>query len=923
MTAQRRIECLKRLAPLALPAGVGVAALLLYLSTLAPGTVYLQDTSEFQTKLYNLEVIHATGYPLYQMVGKAWVTLLPIGSIAWRTNLLSAVLAAAALVCLCRILQQSGTRFWAIALACALLASSVLTWSHAIMASAYPLHILLVALSTLTLLRWLDGRGSPAWFALACGAGLAHHRVFAINLPVFALIILRERRQIGLRARQWFGLGLLALTPVLVSWAWLALLGVWPPDRLFRFLFVEGSGFFRSPNSLAALIERIGGRVWPWLVEPYGLLPLLTGLAGLLWQARPRAEAAPRRTALLLLGLGTATAVFSSLAWVAPDDRRYFAQWDMVLAAGWGLFWDGLWDRLRRPLRRPWLRWAGQAVLATVALLPLISLYPASLAAHAHLRDGYADRVSRQILATVESEATVFGNWVSGWPLAYYTTVEQLRPDVRVVVEPGDAHRSEAITLADAGAPVYFRQRMYGLDWETSGYVWAPLDTGHLYRALPTLPPLAHAETVSHTFDNGAILTGVGFSVWPLQADTFVRLWLGWEGTPLAPETALTLQLTDGAGRAYWRYDATWEHLAGEDPLQTDVYWITPPTLAPGDYTLHLALGEPDAPGSLGEIQLRSIPVAAGPALTGDRLVIENRLASPEPIPPHDPDLQLLGYGFLDQELWAGHLVPLSLFWEVDQASDSLYTISFAVETNGEQIPVGAGCPVPSSYAGGLVESACALSVPPGVTDGRYQLVATVDDGREAWDVTLRRVSVHDRPRVYRAPRMQTELGAALGTGISLLGYDLQPSSVQPGQDLTLTLYWRAESAGNAEFKVFVHLVGPDGGLLSQHDGMPAEGTAPTSQWLDGEVVADGHVVPIPTDAPAGEYTLYTGMYAPDSGDRLPAADADGNPYLNNAIPLQTIVVAPSSSGQAIHSVDTTDGPSSAVAFLSVEERVR
>jgi len=94
----------------ALPTGVVIAAVFLYLRTLAPGTVYLQDTAEFQTKLYNLEIIHATGYPLYQIVGKLWTMLLPIGTIAWRVNLLSAFFSTICLICLCCIMQQIGVR---------------------------------------------------------------------------------------------------------------------------------------------------------------------------------------------------------------------------------------------------------------------------------------------------------------------------------------------------------------------------------------------------------------------------------------------------------------------------------------------------------------------------------------------------------------------------------------------------------------------------------------------------------------------------------------------------------------------------------------------------------------------------------------------------------------------------------------------
>jgi hypothetical protein len=138
---------------------------------------------------------------------------------------------------------------------------------------------------------------------------------------------------------------------------------------------------------------------------------------------------------------------------------------------------------------------------------------------------------------------------------------------------------------------------------------------------------------------------------------------------------------------------------------------------------------------------------------------------------------------------------------------------------------------------------------------------------------------------------MQYAVSATLGDGIGLLGYDLSPATVRPGQNLTLTLYWRALTPGGAWLRVFTHLIGSDGALIGQHDGPPAEGTAPTSEWLAQEVITDQHIIPIPADAPDGGHTLYVGMYSPDTGERLLALDAGGMPYSHNAIPLRPISI--------------------------------
>lgn len=62
----------------------------LYLPTLAPGLLY-GDSAELQTLAQTLGLTHPTGYPVYVLIARLFVALVPLGSIAYRVNLLSAV----------------------------------------------------------------------------------------------------------------------------------------------------------------------------------------------------------------------------------------------------------------------------------------------------------------------------------------------------------------------------------------------------------------------------------------------------------------------------------------------------------------------------------------------------------------------------------------------------------------------------------------------------------------------------------------------------------------------------------------------------------------------------------------------------------------------------------------------------------------
>ena len=73
-----------------------VGGLVLYVRTLAPGLLR-DDSAEFQTLAYTLGMTHPTGYPVYLLLAKLFTLLVPVRDIAYRVNLLSAVLAALAL----------------------------------------------------------------------------------------------------------------------------------------------------------------------------------------------------------------------------------------------------------------------------------------------------------------------------------------------------------------------------------------------------------------------------------------------------------------------------------------------------------------------------------------------------------------------------------------------------------------------------------------------------------------------------------------------------------------------------------------------------------------------------------------------------------------------------------------------------------
>ena len=109
---------------------------------------------------------------------------------------------------------------------------------------------------------------------------------------------------------------------------------------------------------------------------------------------------------------------------------------------------------------------------------------------------------------------------------------------------------------------------------------------------------------------------------------------------------------------------------------------------------------------------------------------------------------------------------------------------------------------------------------------------------------------------------------------IRLIGYDLTEESAQPGESLPFHLYWQATAATEADYQVFNHLLDADGNLVAQADGPPLPDPLlrrGTKDWHDPEeiIYSREYLLTLPEDLTPGEYTLVTGFYHRDSGQRL------------------------------------------------------
>lgn len=176
---------------------VSMAMFVVYRETLLPGVGYSVDCAKFQFLGRTLGIPHATGYPLYLLLLRAFDALSPIDSAAYNANVFSAICGALACgVCVLAIRLAHGSRGASVVAAAALGVTPVV-WAQSIVAEVYALHALLLATTVSLFLAWGNRpRDRTLIAACACYAlSFGNHLLVATSLPaIVAFVILRDRR---------------------------------------------------------------------------------------------------------------------------------------------------------------------------------------------------------------------------------------------------------------------------------------------------------------------------------------------------------------------------------------------------------------------------------------------------------------------------------------------------------------------------------------------------------------------------------------------------------------------------------------------------------------------------------------------------------------------------------------------------------
>ncbi|XP_019721046.1 transmembrane protein 260 isoform X4 [Hippocampus comes] len=434
--------------------GATVACVLALYVPSVQRTVPGGDSGELITTACELGVAHPPGYPLFTLLARMAMCLLPTLSPAHSVNLMSSVLGAVACGTLCMTVCRLVGPGPGAALAGGVFAVSRLSWQWSVVAEVFTLNNLFTGLLVFSAASFhsatnaSERRKHSQWGALCCGLGLCNqHTLVLYVLPVIPWVFhrLRSHGELSLRSLMWMGMCFL--------------LGFLP------YIFLPFSSYMNAARWSWGDQTTISGLLTHLLRAEYGTFSLaktessanLTSLLKAQWD-HCLADLSPPVVALAALGLllTSMDSMYRSMSWLlismlllyslffawrANLDisrplllgvvERFWIQGDAILCVLAGLGSSLTLTRLERRLGHGGF-WKTTAWVFTVALL--VNMMHTNHRECDQSNNSVVERFGRELLASFPTDSIILTRGdLPGNSLRYLHYCLDVRPDVRLV----------------------------------------------------------------------------------------------------------------------------------------------------------------------------------------------------------------------------------------------------------------------------------------------------------------------------------------------------------------------------------------------------------------------------------------------------------------------------------------------------------
>lgn len=274
--------------------------------------------------------------------------------------------------------------------------------------------------------------------------------------------------------------------------------------------------------------------------------------------------------------------------------------------------------------------------------------------------------------------------------------------------------------------------------------------------------------------------------------------------------------------------------------------------------------------------------------------------------------VRLVGYKIMPEWTQPGQSINLSLYWRnlTDQPVTHDVFIH-GVNSRGEGVGQVDGVELTDGHrwrAGKITPTHHTLHLAGGLSPGPYLIRLGLFNARTGNRVPISGNNeiimgdealigpfyIVDTPQDPTQP--QTPVQATLGQQLQVLGVTLPAQPIPHlGQETTISpkIYWQATRPVTDNYTIFVQLLSSQNQFVTGYDTQPLNGTYPTWRWPVGEVVAQQVDLTLPANIAPGTYRLVTGMYNYQTGQRLAAANGQGQPLAGNMVTLATVQILP------------------------------